>query len=153
MKFSALCVCVVMTMSGGSRGLAAGGQGVDPDIGHGAGASVVWFDLMVAEPQRAKDFYSDVFGWRFAPPSQEYTLILAGDRPIGGLYQGRSMVGQHGGIDIYFSVTNLASVLAKAKAKGAKVIIESMPIPGGHGSMALFQDLDGNGIGLVQGES
>ena len=113
--------------------------------------AVVWFDLMVKNTGRAQLFYHQVFGWDFVGQENGYLLIQANGKSIGGLMRDAKR-SPPGGVSIYLPVVDVAVTLAKAKASGAHVILSPRQIPGGHGNMALFSDLDGNPVGVIEAE-
>lgn len=46
---------------------------------------VTWFEVHTADPDRAKGFYGQLFGWTFTEEAPGYTMIgLGPDAPIGG---------------------------------------------------------------------
>ena len=151
MKTLVICLSAALLCIGTSARAAENTQSRAPNDAFVDAASVIWFDLMVGDTQRAKAFYADVFGWQFVDQGGDYTVIQADGKGIGGLSH-RKATGEQNGVSIYFPVANLDATLAKAKANGATVILEPMPIPGGLGTMTLFGDLDGNPVGLIQAE-
>ena len=50
---------------------------------------IFWFDLTTPDPERAKAFYADLFGWTYTEqdrgPSGFYRMVAVGGRDIGGL--------------------------------------------------------------------
>ncbi|MBV8450022.1 MAG: VOC family protein [Hyphomicrobiales bacterium] len=50
----------------------------------------VWYELMTTDPKSAEDFYSSVVGWDpkdSGMPGMSYTILSAGQTPVGGLMQ------------------------------------------------------------------
>src|SRR2546423_11139167 len=48
----------------------------------------VWYELLAADTEAAKAFYTKVVGWGTQPgpvPGMDYTLFTAGEMPAGGL--------------------------------------------------------------------
>ena len=46
---------------------------------------VAWFEIHTADPDKAKAFYGEVFGWQFDDSMPGYSMIgLGDDAPIGG---------------------------------------------------------------------
>jgi predicted enzyme related to lactoylglutathione lyase len=52
-------------------------------------------------------------------------------------------------VTVYVQVDDLSGYLAKAEGLGAKSLVQPTDIPGG-GSFAVFQDPDGNMVGLFK---
>jgi predicted enzyme related to lactoylglutathione lyase len=46
---------------------------------------LIWHELMTSDPAAAASFYSDVIGWTTRRDSAEYTTLLNGSVPIGGI--------------------------------------------------------------------
>jgi predicted enzyme related to lactoylglutathione lyase len=49
----------------------------------GEPGAMTWHDLMTRDPQRAREFYSDVFGWSYErmDDAHDYTTVPATPRP------------------------------------------------------------------------
>ena len=50
----------------------------------------IWYELMTSDPDAAIDFYTKVVGWTAADQEMaeldfRYTILSAGERPVGGL--------------------------------------------------------------------
>jgi len=105
------------------------------------------FELMTKDPDKAKAFYGQVFGWQFDDQTMPgYTLISTGQDPHGGIMkQPESPAASN----IYFKVADIEATLAKVKELGGKVTVPKSEIPG-IGFFALFVDPEGIGIGLMQ---
>ncbi len=110
---------------------------------------VVHFEIGGPDAKALKDFYTKLFGWKTeemqgGPP---YVMIHRAPGGIGGGIaqppDGSTVV------TFYVSCTNnIADTLAKAESMGASTILPVSDIPGGP-TIALFNDPDGNTIGLV----
>lgn len=110
---------------------------------------VVWFEVMGDKPKQLQGFYGDLFGWK-----------LNGDNPMGyGLVEkqgGEGIpggVGSRGGvfnhrITFYVETDDLKASLERATQLGGKVV--TPPTPVADMELALFQDPEGNVVGLVQ---
>ena len=118
---------------------------------------VVHFEIHAAQPSRAVDFYTKLFGWRFEKweGPMEYYMIYTGDdsRPgiNGGLVQRRGEIdGQ--AVIAYVCTVDVESVDAavdSAKQVGGTVAVEKMAIPG-VGWLAYLKDTEGNIFGVMQ---
>jgi hypothetical protein len=92
---------------------------------------VTWFEVHTADPDRAKAFYSGVFGWAFDDSIPGYSMIQQGDgAPIGGgiLHHGGGMPD-----DAVFNVqvADVASALAAVKEQGGSVVADAETTPNG----------------------
>lgn len=110
------------------------------------------FDIYADDPERAINFYSDVFGWKIEKweGPMDYWLVTTGPD---------DQVGINGGIgkrqDPAQSVINTIGVASldefveKITAAGGKVIAPKMAIPG-VGYFAMCHDTEGNSFGLME---
>ena len=91
-----------------------------------------WNELNTSDVEGAKKFYSEVFGWESQTekmgPGMEYTTFKQGNHMVGGLVS-------HPGCEApphwaaYINSDDIPTDVAKAKAAGATILIESMDIP------------------------
>ncbi len=109
---------------------------------------VVHFEIGIKDAEASAAFYRDLFGWEIHSTDPEYMLVSASDGGVGG-----GLMRTHGDmptyVTVYVSVDDLAASLEHAVKLGGKALVQPTPIPG-TGSFALFTDLDGNVIGLIQ---
>ena len=108
-------------------------------------ASIVWFEIPADKPERAKKFYSALFGWKIKafPAMKGYWHIdTGGDNasPDGGLYK-RKLKNQP--ITNYVHVASLTKSLAKVQKLGGKIVAPRTDVPG-MGCFAICLDLEGN---------
>jgi predicted enzyme related to lactoylglutathione lyase len=115
------------------------------------GASVVHFEVNVKDFKRAKDFYSNLFGWNIQDvPSINYGMVDTGLK-----------MGINGGIGqvepdkpsfatFYVQVEDPQAYLDKAVSLGAKVVVPVTEIPN-MVTYAQFTDPDGCLVGIVKG--
>lgn len=91
----------------------------------GVDGTLCWADLSTPDPERAKKFYADLFGWRISPGEKDpsgYLHIANGDDFIGGIPPTT-----HRNPQIpphwlpYFTVADVDAATAKAKQQGATV--------------------------------
>jgi uncharacterized protein len=111
----------------------------------------VWIDLSSSDPQRAKDFYGQVFGWTFQDTSEEYGNYVNFSKD-GVLVAGMMKNDGTGAPDGW--TTYLSSADAKATADavltaGGQVLMEPMQV-GPQGTMALVTDVGAAVIGIWQ---
>jgi uncharacterized protein len=108
---------------------------------------VVHFEIPVDNPDRAKQFYESLFGWKITfMPDYDYYMVEAkdGDVGINGGMMKRKMPEQ--AVTNYVTVKDIDATLKAAEAKGAKIIMPRHPIGGG--AIAIFLDPEGNPVGL-----
>jgi uncharacterized protein len=113
---------------------------------------VVHFDMKAKEPQKAIDFYSAVFNWKFVKwdnPRMDYWLITTGEANTpgidGGLGPGEPLRQPINTI----GVKDLDTAIEKVKKNGGKILMPRSPIQG-VGWFASFEDPTGNQFGLEQ---
>lgn len=123
---------------------------------------VVHFEIYADEPDRAVNFYRDVFGWKTQKweGPQDYWLFSTGDETQpginGGLIQRRyPEPGSNGPIPTTVNSIEVSSVdefAAKVSASGGKVVVPKMAIPG-VGYLVYCQDTEDNLFGIYQPDS
>jgi len=112
---------------------------------------LVHFELNTKDPQRAKKFYSSVFGWKYKDseiPGVEY-YVIEGVTP-GGAINPQTDPSKTKAPTIYFGTDDIDATLKKIKDAGGK-IEEKQPIPG-QGWFAACTDLDGNSFSVYQND-
>ncbi|BCJ39430.1 glyoxalase [Actinoplanes ianthinogenes] len=113
------------------------------------GRPVAFFEIVSGDARRAKEFYSELFGWVTAEQGGDYALVdtQAGDGAIGGGIGPAQGAGE-AGVKIYVGVEDLEKALDRATALGGATLVEPTPLPGDYGRFAVFADPDGNPVGL-----
>ena len=109
---------------------------------------VVHFDLPAEDPEKLKEFYENIFGWKFEKwndPSgkMEYWMIYTGkDEPgiDGGMGKKRE---QNEQVANTIGVPDVDSYINKIKENGGTILMPKMAIPG-VGWIASFLDPQGN---------
>jgi predicted enzyme related to lactoylglutathione lyase len=113
--------------------------------------TIVHFDLPADDPERAKQFYSELFGWKFEkyPGPVEYYLIettaLDGSEGVGGGMGKRGAPDQR--IVNYIGVPSIEEYLKNVETLGGKVVMPKMSVPR-FGYLAVCLDPEGNAFGL-----
>jgi len=115
---------------------------------------IIHFELPADDPERAAEFYKNVFGWQFQKweGPQEYWLITTGPKDQPGI-NGGLMRRQYPGagtcntVDVA-SVDGAVTTIAK---HGGKNVVPKMAIPG-VGYLAYCSDPEGNVFGLMQAD-
>ena len=109
--------------------------------------NVVWFDLAVTDFNKAKIFYSELFGWKFEPMGDSYLMITAGKEMIGGLRKAKTVRASTDAPVLYIGVDKLDSALERAKRLGGTLMGEKVKT-GDEGVYHLFKDADHNVVGI-----
>jgi predicted enzyme related to lactoylglutathione lyase len=111
------------------------------------------FSINADDVDRARAFYSKVFGWKFqswGPPG--FYMIDAKDSPVFGSLQGRRELvkGQRTqGFECTIGVPSIDAAEKAVRANGGKVLMERSVIVG-VGTLMWFQDPEGNAFGAMQ---
>ncbi len=113
-------------------------------------SSIVHFDVPAEDIERAKKFYSSLFGWEYQSfPGMEYNLItttnLDGTPGVGGGMGKRMEPSQR--MMNYFGVKSIDDAMKQVRKLGGKVYSEKMAVPG-MGYLANCMDTEGNAFGL-----
>ncbi len=121
----------------------------------GVDGTVCWADLSSSDPEKAKEFYSALFGWKFAASPHDasgYQAIQSGDDFIGGvptLEQRNPQAPSHW--LIYFLVSDCDMAAGKAKELGGESLLPPQDIPG-VGRMSVLKDPQGAVFALFQAQ-
>ena len=117
---------------------------------------VAHFAINADNPTRAKDFYGNVFGWKFhawGPPG--FYMIEPGEGASvalrGSLQQRREIVPgvpMHG-FECTISVDDVDAAIAAVEASGGKIVMKKCTLVG-IGQLFFFQDPEGNIAGAMQ---
>lgn len=114
-------------------------------------ARVVHFEIPVDDPDRARSFYQDVFGWELQSygdfPYWLATTGEDGEAGIDGALIGRSDT--HAAPVVIVGVASVDDALERAKAAGAEVVVGKQAIPG-IGYSGYLRDTEGNVVGVFE---
>ncbi|MHC4472548.1 MAG: VOC family protein [Planctomycetota bacterium] len=107
-------------------------------------------EIPVGDPEAAKRFYGEVFGWQFQDiPEMEYTLYTTREGEMGG-----GIMKRHEGVPQqmvnYLCVDDIGATLERIQNHGGKVVHPEMPV-GNVGWAAWASDPDGNLFALWKG--
>ena len=107
--------------------------------------SLVWFEIPADNLERAKSFYSGLFGWKIQafPQMQDYFHIDTGGAdasPDGGLMKRKS---PQQPITNYVTVPSVTKAVAKVEKLGGKVCTPKTAVPE-MGYFAICQDTENN---------
>jgi predicted enzyme related to lactoylglutathione lyase len=115
-----------------------------------AHGDITHIDIPVADMEKAKQFYSSLFGWQIAevPGYEGYPMWQAPNKISGG-----GLAPREDGFTqprSYVEVDSIDETVAAATAAGATVLMEKSPISE-TSWWAVIADPDGNAIGLYEG--
>jgi predicted enzyme related to lactoylglutathione lyase len=119
---------------------------------------IVHFEIPFDDGDRARAFYSDVFGWKTNEmAAMQYTMAMTG--PVGdngmptepgfingGMFQRTENVNVP---VVTIDVDSIDDALEKVEANGGKTVEAKIPV-GDMGFAAYFNDSEGNLVGLWQ---
>ncbi len=114
---------------------------------------VVHFEFVVDDPDRAIQFYTDVFGWEISKwdGPQEYWLVRTGPSEQPGI-DGGFMLRQEGmQVVNTIDVDSVDTFLERISARGGQVVVPKMAVPQ-VGYMAYCTDTEGNLFGIMQAD-
>jgi len=114
----------------------------------------IHFEIPAENPERAIDFYSNVFGWKFTKwdGPMDYWIISTGPASEPGIDGGlmprrdpaQPCVNTVG-------VANLDDSIAVVQTNGGSIAVPKMPIPG-VGWLAYCKDTEGHIFGMMQSD-
>ena len=113
-------------------------------------ANIVWFEVPADDVGRARNFYSELFGWKAdkMPGPMDYWHFDTGGpdaAPDGGVMK-RQNPGQRG-ITNYISVASVNEWATKVQKLGGQVCMPKTAVPN-MGYFAICQDTEGNMFGI-----
>lgn len=114
---------------------------------------VNWFEIPCINLERAKEFYTNIFGREFQliemPDSKMY--MFSGGSELkgatGAIVESAQSIPSDKGITIYFECADVENEAAKVENSGGKLLFSKTSI-GQFGFIAQFIDTEGNKIGL-----
>jgi predicted enzyme related to lactoylglutathione lyase len=118
----------------------------------GVDGTLCWADLMTADAEAAKKFYSAVFGWQLTPGEKDpsgYLHIKNGEQYIGGVPPGGLRPGVPAHWLAYFLVSDCDASTSKATQLGAKVYMPPTSMEG-VGRWSVIADPQGASFALFQ---
>jgi uncharacterized protein len=112
---------------------------------------VVGFEISSQEPEKAVQFYSNVFGWEFSEPNWGYSAVTTNNEDSSHGVNGGISKGPHDyphGTRIQIEVDSIDDAISKAKDNGAMVVREKMEFD--QFFLAYLVDPTGVSFGLIQ---
>ncbi|GBQ89298.1 glyoxalase [Gluconacetobacter johannae DSM 13595] len=116
----------------------------------------VWYELATLDAPAASAFYRAVIGWNMKDaglPDREYTILSAGERPIGGLMalsQAECKAGAQPGWIGYVAVEDVDAMVARIADAGGAIVRPASNIPG-VGRFAIVDDPQGAVFAVFRG--
>ena len=111
-----------------------------------------WCELMTTDPEGARKFYSELFGWgskAMEMPTGTYTTLQVGDNSIAGLMQiPADAQGMPPNWGCYVTVDDVDATCARVQQLGGKVIMPVFEVPT-VGRMAVIQDPQGATLSVI----
>lgn len=108
--------------------------------------TIVHFEIPADDVERAKRFYSKLFGWKFEEvPQGDYWMIATGKNAVGGGLMKRQNPRQT--ITNYIDVPSVDEYSGKVEKLGGKVVVPTQAVPG-MGYFAVCLDAENNPFGL-----
>ncbi len=111
------------------------------------GNPVVHFEIGCRDSEKAKAFYSSVFGWNIQPMGPAMMIDTGSDQGIAGHIVSLGHE-PHNFTNIYVEVDDLQAAIDKAVAEGGRLVVPPMPIP--TGEFAWIADPEGLILGLFK---
>jgi uncharacterized protein len=110
----------------------------------------IWLDLSAGDPDKARSFYSKVFGWKIElnpdPQYGGYSLAKLGGKDVAGIGPKQDPNGPSAWM-VYIGTNDAGDTVKKTQAAGGKVIVEPMQV-GPQGRMVVIQDPSGAFLGV-----
>lgn len=116
------------------------------------GSPIVHFEIRTADPDAARAFYGELFGWTYPPGGfPGYTYVDSGV-PAGTIPGGISPVqGGSAMVTVFAGVENVQAAMDKAVDLGGRVVQPATSVPGV--TFGLFADPQGNVVGLASDDT
>ena len=126
-----------------------GGHGEFPPKGDGP--PVVHFEVGGSDIKTLENFYTKMFGWKinFIEEANYRLVQQEGEGIGGGMFEHVEGMPPNAP-SIAVAVDDLQAYLDKAVSLGGTALMQPMDIPGGFGSLAIFNDIAGNRIGMFK---
>ena len=109
-------------------------------------SSIVHFEISAEDLQRAKTFYTELFGWKFEG-IQGMDYMMIDTYGLGGGLMKRMHPDQQ--ITDYIGVPSVDEYSAKVEKLGGKILVSKTAIPG-MGYFVICMDTENNAFGLFE---
>jgi predicted enzyme related to lactoylglutathione lyase len=111
-----------------------------------------WVDVFTSDPEKTKDFYGELFGWKVDDPGPDYGgyfNFLSDGLPVAGGMRNDGSTPAPDAWSVHLATANAAATADAAVAHGGSVIVPPMPVME-LGTMAVVTDPGGAVIGAWQ---
>jgi predicted enzyme related to lactoylglutathione lyase len=109
---------------------------------------IVHVEISADDPERAAEFYREVFGWEIeVDEGVDYWQFAAEGGPGGGFVQPNDPY-EAGDVVIYLACDDIEASLSQVEQRGGTVLVPRTEIGPDMGWFALFNDPNGNKLGL-----
>ncbi|AUI51007.1 VOC family protein [Arthrobacter crystallopoietes] len=119
-----------------------------PDITPGAPC---WIDLMTSDPEKAKNFYTELFGWTYETGDEEkyggYIMAFKNGQSVAGLMKNDGQSGYPDVWTTYLRVDDIDATTQAAANSGGQIFMPPMEVPE-QGKMAMIGDAGGAAVGV-----
>lgn len=116
----------------------------------------VWHELYTPDPDRARDFYGQLFGWTAETVDangRPYTVFSRGDVQVAGMIQlAEEWTSMPTVWTVYFAVADCDGAAKQARRLGGRVTVEPADVPG-VGRFALLRDPQGAAFSVIHMDS
>jgi len=117
-------------------------------------AMISWFEIPADDLQRARKFYSELFGWNIEDPlatsiKDRLIIKIGNGNVISGSLTKRQRTGQT--IVNYIDVSSTDRYTIKIKRLGGKVIVPKTAVPG-MGYFVVCEDTEENAFGIWEND-
>ncbi len=110
--------------------------------------SIVHVEFHSRNPSKTKQFYAEVFGWKFQDmPEMNYSMFEAPSGPGGGVMT--PMEGMQPGVLNYILADSIEKTSKKIEKAGGSIIMSKSEIPN-FGWFAIFSDSEGTVNAIYQ---
>lgn len=113
--------------------------------------TIVHFDIPADDPDRAKNFYTKLFEWKFERPMEAMEFYLMKTEDFEGKPGPGGGLGKRGSKDQkivnYIGVNSVDEYLLKVEKLGGKILMPKSEVPG-WGYLAICMDTENNTFGL-----
>jgi len=144
-------MAVATDPTGAPFGVWQAGEHIGAGVANEPGA-LTWEDLRTGDPETARAFFADLFGFRFEGIPDEagdYRIMFrpGEEAPLGGI---GGMEGREGSPHwlVYFGVADTAVAAAAAEEAGGSVVLPPFETP--YGRMAVVQDPGGAVFSVIE---
>ena len=112
------------------------------------GQPVVHVEVMGKDAGKLREYYGELFGWKFTEPmGPDYATLEDPDGVGGGI--GGATDGYEGHVTFYVQVPDVEAALAQAESLGGTRMMGPDEVPGAGIVIGLLNDPEGHTIGVM----